>query len=135
MRIEHLPARIALVINGLLMMVSYPRLMLMEKVPSWIWDTPARNMPMEYMLVAVYVTLGAFLVWSARDPVKALSLIDFTIVSGAIHATTMWWSAVHAPGQMHHMTVEGDVFGTYIAPVTLALTHPRRLYLFPAKSI
>jgi hypothetical protein len=91
---------------------------------------PSRNPPLEHMLVAVHVTMGAFLVWAARDPVRFLPLIDFVIVSGAIHATTMAVDAWYTPGMVVHLAFRGDVIGTYIAPVTLALTHPRRFYLF-----
>jgi hypothetical protein len=129
MRREYLPARIALVANGVSMMVLYPLNMLVFERPSWVWDYPDRNLAMEHMLVAIYVTMGAFLVWAARDPVKALSLINFVIVSGAIHATAMALDASHMPGLSRHLAFRGDVMGTYVAPITLALTHPRRFYL------
>jgi hypothetical protein len=129
MRPEYLPARIALAANGLSMIVLYPLNMLVLERASWIWDYPDRNPSMEHMLVAIYVTMGAFLVWAARDPVKALPLIDFVIVSGAIHATTMAFDAGHIPGLSQHLAFRGDVIGTYVAPITLALTHPRGFYL------
>jgi hypothetical protein len=135
MRREYLAARIALVANGLSMIVLYPLNMLVFERPSWIWDYPDRNPAMEHMLVAIYVTMGAFLVWAARDPVKALSLINFVIVSGAIHATTMAFDASHMMGLSRHLAIGGDVMGTYVAPLTLALTHPRRFYLLHWKQI
>jgi len=127
---EHLPARIALVANGLAMAILYPLNMLMLDRPSWVWDAPARHLPFEHMLVAIYVTLGLFLAWSARDPDRALPLIDFAIVSGAVHATAMAWDAATVPGMETHLAFRGDVMGTYLAPVTLILTHPRRFYLW-----
>jgi hypothetical protein len=33
-------------------------------------------------------------------------------------------------GHMAHNTLGGDVIGTYLAPLTLLFTHPRRFYLF-----
>lgn len=75
MHSDYLPARIALVLNGVSMMILYPLNMLVLERASWIWDYPDRNMAMEHMLVAVYVTMGPFLVWAARDPIKALPLI------------------------------------------------------------
>jgi hypothetical protein len=125
MKIAHLPIRIALIFNGFGMIVLYPLNMLLLERSSWIWDDPSRNMAMEHMLVAIYVTMGAFLVWSVRDPIKALPLIDFVIVSGAIHATTMAVDAALMPTMHAHLAFRGDVMGTYAAPVTLALTHPR----------
>src|SRR5260370_12718978 len=97
MRYDHMPARIALVLNGLAMMILYPLNMVVLERASWIWDYPNRNLAMEHMLVAVYVTMGAFLVWSARDPVKALPLIDFVIVSSPIHAPVMAFYAAPLP--------------------------------------
>ena len=133
MRPEYLPARIALVANGLSMIVLYPLNMVVLERASWVWDYPDRNLAMEHMLVAIYVTIGAFLVWAARDPIKALPLIDFVIVSGAIHATTMAFDAGHMPGLSQHLALLSDVMGTYVAPITLALTHPRRFYLLQWK--
>ena len=127
---NHLITKIALVANGVAMMLVYPLNMMVLERTSWIWDAPSRNPPLEHMLVAVYVTMGAFLIWAARDPVRFLPLIDFVIVSGAIHATTMAVDAWYTPGMAVHLAFRGDVIGTYIAPVTLALTHPRRFYLF-----
>jgi hypothetical protein len=54
-------------------------------------------------------------------------------VSGAIHATTMAFDASHMPGLSQHLAFRGDVMGTYVAPITLALTHPRRFYLLQWK--
>jgi hypothetical protein len=62
-------------------------------------------------------------------------LIDFVIVSGAIHATVMLIDANAMPGHMVHNAPGGDVLGTYLAPITLLLTHPRRFYLFEKKAV
>jgi len=48
--------------------------------PGWVWDDPARNTAMEHMLYAVYITLGVFLIGLARDPERALPLINWMIV-------------------------------------------------------
>jgi hypothetical protein len=130
MNLDYRWARLALIINGLGMIILYPINMLVKQDPGWIWSFPSRNMAMEHMLVAVYVTMGVFLIASARNPLRAVPLIDFVIVSGAIHATAMLIDALAMPGHMAHTMIGGDVIGTYLAPVTLALTHPRRLYLF-----
>src|SRR5258708_34554936 len=118
MRPEYLPARIALVANGLSMIVLYPLNMLVFERASWVWDYPDRNLAMEHMLVAIYVTMGTFLVWAARDPVKALSLIDFVIGSGAVHATTLAFDASHMPGLSHHLAFRGNGRDTYLEPIT-----------------
>ncbi|WP_374132537.1 DUF6632 domain-containing protein [Sphingomonas sp. 28-62-20] len=128
--LEYPWARLALILNGLGMVMLYPINMLVIERPGWIWSFPSRNMAMEHMLVAVYVTMGLFLIGSARNPLRAVPLIDFVIISGAIHATAMLFDALTMPGHMAHTMIGGDVIGTYLAPVTLALTHPRKLYLF-----
>jgi hypothetical protein len=130
---NHLWTRVALVLNGLSMAISYPLNMLVKEEPGWIWNYPSRNMAMEHMLVAVYVTMGLFLIWSARNPLRAVPLIDFVIISGAIHATTMLIDANLMPSHTVHNELSGDVLGTYLAPITLLLTHPRRFYIFEKK--
>jgi hypothetical protein len=72
MHSDYLPARIALVLNGVSMMILYPLNMLVLERASWIWDYPDCNMAMEHMLVAVYVTMGPFLVWAARPACRRI---------------------------------------------------------------
>ena len=45
MRLEYLPARIALVANGLSMIVLYPLNMLVLERASWVWDYPTAIWP------------------------------------------------------------------------------------------
>src|SRR6516164_556564 len=71
---NHLITKAALIANGVAMMLVYPLNMMVLERTSWIWDAPSRNPPLEHMLVAVYVTMGAFLIWAARDPVRFLPL-------------------------------------------------------------
>jgi len=129
-----LVTRIALIANGIGMMLIYPLNMLVLERASWVWDYPSRHPAFEHMLVAIYVTMGAFLIWAARDPIRFLPFIDFVIVSGAIHATAMAIDAWNLPGMATHLAFRGDVMGTYFAPVTLALTHPRFFYLFKPRT-
>ena len=126
--------RIVLIVNGLLLSLAYPKALFGSEI-GWVWDVPARNHPMENMIVAVYVTMGLFLTWSARNPIKALALVDFVIVSGLIHATVMLIDALRIPGEAEHLILGGDVIGTYITPITLALFHPRHFYLWPSPKI
>ena len=129
-----LVTRIALIANGIGMIVIYPMNMIVLERASWIWDYPNRHPALEHMLVAIFVSMGAFLIWAARDPVRFLPFIDFVIVSGAIHGTAMAIDAWHMPGMVSHLAFRGDVMGTYFAPVTLALTHPRFFYLFKPRT-
>jgi hypothetical protein len=129
-----LATRIALIANGIGMIVIYPLNMIVLERASWVWDYPNRHPAFEHMLVAIFVSIGAFLVWAARDPVRFLPFIDFVIVSGAIHATAMAIDASQMPGMASHLAFRGDVMGTYFAPVTLALTHPRFFYLLKPRT-
>ena len=121
---KHKAASVAMLVMGAAMVVLYPKNLLTGQA-GWIWDYPSRHVAFEHMLIAVYVTLGAFLVWGARDPMRALPLIDFTIVSGIFHATVMWLDALQLPGMHDHLGWRGDVVGTYLAPVVLLAFHPR----------
>jgi hypothetical protein len=129
-----LVTRIALIANGIGMMLIYPLNMLVLERASWVWDYPSRHPAFEHMLVAIYVSMGAFLIWAARDPIRFLPFIDFVIVSGAVHATAMAIDAWNLPGMATHLAFRGDVMGTYFAPVTLALTHPRFFYLLKPRT-
>lgn len=116
--------RAFLILNGLAMCIAYPNAMIFVEREGWIWDVPCRNLAMEHMLVAVYVTMGLFLINSARKPIQAAPFINFVIVSGFIHATVMLIDALNIPGEHEHLMAGADVVGTYLAPVTLTLSHP-----------
>ena len=120
-------------LNGLAMCIAYPNAMLLVEREGWIWDVPARNLAMEHMLVAVYVTMGLFLINSARRPLQSLPFINFVIVSGFVHATVMLIDAMHIPGEHEHLLPRGDVVGTYLAPITLTLLHPNLIAFFRNK--
>ena len=117
-------AAVAMVVVGLGYAVLHPVLMGTSQ-PGWVWDDPARNVAMEHMLYAVYVTLGFFLIALAREPERALPLINWVIVANVIHGTVM---LVHALGMPHghaHLMPTGDVWGTYAGPLVLLACHPR----------
>lgn len=121
------PASIALLANGIGMLILYPTNLLIGRY-GWVWDFPSRHLAFEHMLVAVYATLGVFLILAARDPLRFEPLINFTIVSGTLHATVMLFDALHIPGMHTHLHWRGDVMGTYLAPATLTIFHPRRFW-------
>ncbi len=125
---RHKASGVAMIAMGLSLAVLYPKALLLSQA-GWVWDHPGRNIAFEHMFIAVYVTLGLFLIWGARDPVRFLPLIDFTIVSGTFHASAMLLDALHTPGMADHLGIGGDVVGTYLAPVVLTIFHPRRFYL------
>jgi hypothetical protein len=120
-------ARIALMLSAVCFTVLYP-LNMWGDDPGWMWPTPQRNLPFENMLVAMYMVSGVFLFWAARDPVRFLPLIDFTIVANVVHGFVMLNDALRW-GLEANLRPGGDVIGTFIVPVLLILTHPRRFYL------
>lgn len=124
---EHRGASIALVISFVLYSVLYQRAMLIGR-DGYVWETPARNLPFEHMFMVVFFVHGLFLLLAARDPIRNLSLIDYSIVSGTLHGFVMYWDASRL-GLADHLRPSGDVLATFFVPILLTLTHPRRFYL------
>ena len=124
---DYLLARLALLASGVAFTVLYPLSMWGED-PGWMWNTPQRNLPFENMLVAMYMVHGLFLAFAARDPVRFLPLIDFTIVANIVHGFVMLNDAMRW-GLEANLRPGGDVIGTFIVPVLLLITHPRQFYL------
>src|SRR5256712_11298579 len=57
---------------------------------GWAWE-PEQPAYLQ-MILGIYVTLGVFLLLAARDPIRHLSLIWFTVWSSVVHAVVF---AVH----------------------------------------
>ncbi len=90
---------------------------------GWSWSPPQH----EYlqMILAIYATLGVFLWMAAKDPMRHLSLIWFTVWSSAVHAGIMAILAGLDPTERGHFL--GDVPALAIVAVALAAVTPRRL--------
>lgn len=89
---------------------------------GWAWE-PEQPAYL-HMILGIYVTLGVFLVRAARDPMRHLSLIWFTVWSSLVHGAIM---AVHSftdPGQLGHLW--GDVAGLFLTAAVLAALTPRQ---------
>jgi hypothetical protein len=110
--------------------VLFPLYIYFER-PGWIWDYPGRNFAMEHMLIVNYAVLGAFFLYGARAPLRFVALIDLTIVFNILHATMMLIDALGYPNHQNHLRPGGDVPATYLIPIVLILTHPKRFYLMP----
>ncbi len=96
---------------------------LMRLWPSgWAWHTGAYN-DYALMIVAIYATLGVFLIRAARDPLANLSLIWFTVWSSVVHALVMAVQAVVKPEHLGHLV--GDVPFLLVPAAVLALLTPR----------
>ena len=85
-----LALRVALVTVGVVALVGvYP---LMQWWPAGFRWQPSQP-EYDQMIVAIYATLGLFLLRAARQPLRHLSLIWFAVWSSVAHAAVM---TVHA---------------------------------------
>jgi hypothetical protein len=110
--------RVFLIILGVIFIIGlYP---LTQVWPSgWAW-TPAQPEYLQ-MILAIYATLGIFLLRAARDPLGNLSLIWFTVWSSAAHGGVMAIQAFRDPTERGHLP--GDVLVLLLIAVVLgALT-------------
>lgn len=109
---------IALVVFGVIFCLIYPLAMLWPAGWAWHEGAPASN---DYfmMIVAVYATLGIFLIRAAKQPAQNASLIWFTIWSSLVHAGVMAWQAATQPMQHGHLM--GDVPALLLVAVVLAV--------------
>jgi len=111
--------RVVLILAGVACLALYP---LMLFWPSgWAWHNGHSDYPM--MIVGIYATLGVFLILAAHDPLANLSLIWFTVWSGAVHGGVMAVQALTQPEQMGHLA--GDVPALFIVAGALAILTPR----------
>ena len=81
------------------------------------------------MIIAIYATLGVFLLLAARDPTHLLSLISFTIWSSVAHGLVMAVQSIVDPMHIHHLY--GDVLALFLVAAVLAyLAHWGSAYPF-----
>jgi hypothetical protein len=121
-RVKYLP--IALRIVGAVCIVGiYPLTVLWPS--GWAWQT-GRSEYLE-MIVALYATLGVFLIVAARRPQLHLSIISFTIWSSLVHGTVMAVQAVVNPVHLHHLY--GDVLVLLAVAALLSYLAPSALLL------
>jgi hypothetical protein len=106
--------RVALVTVGAVALVAVYPLML------W-WPAGFRWQPAqpEYdqMIVAIYATLGLFLLRAARHPLRHLSLIWFAVWSSVAHAGVMTVQAWRSPEERAHFA--GDIALLLMAALVL----------------
>ena len=118
-RIKYL--RVALVLVGLVFTFGIWPLGILW--PSgWSWHAGGRSYYYE-MIVAIYATLGIFLILAARDPLANRSLIQFTIWSSVAHGGIMAVQSFDGDHNMGHLG--GDVLALFAVAVVFALLAPR----------
>lgn len=111
--IRHL--RSALLQVGLIFLFGfYPLTIIWPSGWAWHTDQP------EYlqMILAIYATLGVFLILTSRDPLAHRSLIWFTVWSSVVHGAVMAVQAVVYPQHIGHLW--GDVPALFLAAGVLA---------------
>ena len=112
--------RIALVVFGAIMTFGFYPLSLIW--PSgWVWHPGQSDYLM--MIMGIYATLGVFLLFAARDPLKHLSLIWFTVWSSLVHGGIMAFQSLSSPAHAGHLL--GDVPALLIGAMVLAWLTPR----------
>ena len=115
------PLQVVLVVVGIIFVVGiYPLTILWPS--GWAWHMGGPSMYLQ-MILGIYATLGVFLVFAARHPLKNLSLIWFTIWSTVVHGGIMAAQSIVYPEHRGHLF--GDVPALLIIAVVLALVTPR----------
>jgi prepilin signal peptidase PulO-like enzyme (type II secretory pathway) len=113
--------KIALVVVGVAFIFAvYPLTIVWPS--GWAWHAEGRSYYLE-MILAVYATLGVFLIIAARNPVAHLSLIWFTVWSSIVHASVMTVQSFDGEHNMGHLW--GDVLVLYLVAALLGWLTPR----------
>ncbi|MGA8305398.1 MAG: DUF6632 domain-containing protein [Candidatus Acidiferrales bacterium] len=113
--------RVALVLVGLIFIFGVYPLMMAWWPSGWRWQP---NQPeYEQMILGIYATLGVFLLVAARDPLRHLSLIWFTVWSSLVHAAIMAVQAISYPSEHGHLL--GDIPALVVVALILAILTPR----------
>jgi len=116
--------KLALRVVGVISIVGlYPLAVLWPS--GWTWHS-GRSEYLE-MIIAIYATLGVFLIIAARSPNDHLSLISFAIWSSIVHGAVMAVQAVLNPQHLHHLY--GDVLALFVIAAVLGFLSPEALRL------
>jgi uncharacterized protein DUF6632 len=113
--------RIVLVLVGIIFIVGvYPLTVVWPS--GWAWHTSGQSNYLQ-MILGIYATLGVFLLLAARDPLKNLSLIWFTVWSSVVHGVIMSAQSFVYPEHRGHLF--GDVPALLLIAIVLAILTPR----------
>jgi hypothetical protein len=75
------------------------------------------------MILAIYATLGVFLLLAARNPIANRSLIWFAVWSSVVHGGVMAVQSFDGDHNMGHLW--GDVAALFAVAAVLAMLMPR----------
>ena len=112
---------LALKVFGLVFVLGVPLMMMVVWPAAWTWEP--RQPEYEQMMMGIYGTLGAFLIWASRDPMSHRSLIWFTVWSSVVHGAIMAAQALVDPAD--RINLLGDVAGLFLVAVVLCFLMPR----------
>lgn len=112
--------RVALVVLAIVCIALGPLMLLWPA--GWRWEPHQPHY--EQMIVGIYFTLGVCLLLAARDPLRHLSLIWFTVWSSVVHGGIMAVQALSDAPEHGHLL--GDVPALFLAAAVLAALTPRR---------
>lgn len=84
------------------------------------WQPP--HPAFERMITAIYASLGLFMLLAARRPRRYLPIIDFAIVSSAVHGLAMLPDAWHDPENRLHLAT--DIPALLLLALVLLLLRP-----------
>jgi hypothetical protein len=87
---------------------------------GWSWSS-GRSEYLE-MIIAIYATLGIFLLLASRNPNEHLSLVSFTIWSSIVHGAVMAIQSMLNPMHIRHLY--GDVPALFVIAALLAFLSP-----------
>jgi len=77
------------------------------------------------MFISIYVTLGIFLLFAARNPSAHRSVIAFGAWANLAHAAVMTVMAIHLPNERKGLLIASAMFG--LIGVALLALAPRRV--------
>lgn len=112
---------VALRVFGLILIVGIYAMMTWIWPSGWGWEPGQPEY--EQMIMGVYATLGVFLVLAAKDPLKHLSLIWFTIWSSIVHGGIMLVQAI--ADQSERANLLGDVPALFLIAIVLWILVPK----------
>jgi len=111
--------RVSLLVVGVVFLFGvYPLTVLWPS--GWAWHH-GRSEYLE-MIIAIYATLGVFLLRAARNPEQHISLIAFTIWSSIVHGGVMAMQAMANSEHAGHLI--GDVPALFIVAAVLGWLCP-----------
>ena len=111
--------RIALIVFGLIFLFGFYPLTVFW--PSgWTWGHGHSHYL--FMIMAIYATLGVFLLIASQNPEAHRSLIWFTVWSSVVHAAVMAVQSFDDAGERGHLW--GDVPALILVAIILAALMP-----------